>query len=119
MQCKGCSIEKSKLSKSHIIPRSFYEELRDDRTVAFRLYTNTADQLNKKSLVGVYDKTILCSECEKRFLKTDNYAADLLLKNRDLQHAFNLHPTKELQLIEPASSLKFFFMTILWSKRSI
>lgn len=114
MLCKGCATEKGKLSKSHIIPRSFFEELRDDKTIALRQYTNSPGQFNKKIPIGVYDQTILCDECENRFLKIDNYAADLLLHNQELQNAFLLYPTKDLKLVEPASDLKFFFMTVLW-----
>jgi hypothetical protein len=46
---------------------------------ASRLVTNTKGGYPKKSLIGVYDKKIVCGQCEERFSPYDDYAASLLL----------------------------------------
>jgi hypothetical protein len=83
--CKLCQQEVTALVKAHVIPRSFFEI--DPRLAAPRLITNSKGIYPKKIPVGVYDRTIVCGECEKRFSDCDDYAARLLLRSeREFVH---------------------------------
>jgi hypothetical protein len=68
MICKLCGEEK-KLIKSHIIPESFY---RDAYTENEGIMVRKDDH-SKRLPIGVYDKEIVCEDCEKKFQKWDEY----------------------------------------------
>ena len=113
--CKGCLRER-KLVKSHIIPRAFYEVLRQDKSVAFNVITNKEGQYNSLSRIGAYDPAILCNECEERFKVPDDYAARTLLQRESQQVPI----TKNGKLVAYKAEgveyqkIKFFVMTVLW-----
>lgn len=113
--CKGC-YQTRKLVKSHIIPRSFYEVMRQDKSVAFSLHTNKEGEYKSKSRIGAYDSNILCGECEDRFKAIDNYAASSLIQNES-QHNPVIYDDQVLahraQNVEYLK-IKFFIMTVLW-----
>ena len=76
MTCCYCRQDK-KLIKAHIIPEGFFRRLREEQNPPMML-TNTAGEYPKKMPIGVYDKNILCDECEKIFGVWDEYAQQLL-----------------------------------------
>lgn len=114
MKCKGCNKDK-KLVKSHIIPESFYRGLRESDE-PIRMYSTTKGEFPKKAPIGVYDKTILCNECEDRFDSIDSYGHEVLL-NREESHKTIENAGKlygyEVNDID-TGRLKLFFMSILW-----
>jgi|SRR5947209_11255436 len=73
--CKLCGRE-AQLVKAHIIPKSFWDI---DPKHAFSMLTNTPGQFPRRSRIGVYDQTIVCETCERRFSDYDSYAAKVLL----------------------------------------
>ncbi|MGR8998516.1 MAG: hypothetical protein ACU88J_05650 [Gammaproteobacteria bacterium] len=106
---------KAKLVKAHIIPESFFVGY--DRSMGVsKLMTNIDGVYPKKAPIGVYDKSILCRECEDTFQEYDDYAAKVLLNKKS---AFN-------ELIRDCSvigwqrpnvdykKLKVFFLSLLW-----
>ena len=81
-QCKYCG-KTTNLIDAHIIPESFFRDIDPSRS-GLRMYSATEGQYPKRSPIGVYDKGILCQECEDKFAPFDDYAARLLLQ-RDFQ----------------------------------
>lgn len=111
--CRGCG-EKSSGVKSHIIPESFFRVVRGNEHT-LKMISNTPGEFTKKAPIGVYDKTILCNECEKVFAKYDDYAAQVLLDGKALE------VIKDGESIVAYSMtgidyklLKLFFISILW-----
>ena len=99
--------------KAHIIPRSFFKPLRKGETPARLLSQNGYP---KKSPIGVYNKTILCYECEKKFQIWDDYAQYILLQKVDKFIPRTYHDRlvgyeiKDFDYLK----LKLFFLSILW-----
>jgi len=116
MKCSFCLKDK-KTIKAHIIPRCFYEHMRNDKTKPFSVLTNTAGRYSKKSWIGLYDSHIICEDCEKIFQKYDNYACKILLSKFDKSN-FILDGSEnkiayKLDGID-YKKLKLFFISILW-----
>lgn len=71
--CKFCNTEKQ-LCKAHIVPKSFY---------AKKLHLNVSQHVSypKRIQEGIYDKNILCCECDGQFGQYEDYAKTLLIDN--------------------------------------
>lgn len=114
MICKGCGEDK-KLIKAHAIPEAFFRGLRDDEDPP-RLLTDKDGKFPKKAPIGVYDKTILCRDCEDRFQGVDDYAQNLLLK-KECDHVELKKNGKvvgyRVDDVDYAR-LKCFFISVLW-----
>lgn len=78
MKCQYCGEDK-KLIKAHIIPESFFKPLRADNGDVPYLMTDLQGEFPKKSPIGVYDKTILCRDCEDQFAQWDEYGFKTLV----------------------------------------
>ena len=117
MECKLCLKEK-KLIDAHIIPRCFFEAMRDrGDDQPFQLLSNVQNQYPQKLWIGLYDKEILCEDCEKIFQKYDNYACKILLSNIEKKD-YTLIPAGDkiyykLENID-YKNLKLFFLSVLW-----
>lgn len=69
-----------KLADAHIIPRAFYprEALRSNTPQeAIRAYSAN-ERREPRRPKGIYDKSILCAECDRRIGQFDDYAARIL-----------------------------------------
>lgn len=77
MICLGCEKEKT-LVKAHIIPKSFFMELRSDQGHLNLLHTDVPGRI-LKSPIGEYDKDILCSECDQFLGRFDDFGKSVLL----------------------------------------
>ena len=114
MICRLCNNDKT-LGKSHVIPESFFPKIKNAPR-PLKLLTNVAGEFPKKAQIGVYDKTILCTECEKTFDLPDNYAQKLLLEYQN-QH---IPVSDSFQSIGykiqnyDYDLLKLFFVSLLW-----
>ncbi|MGR6859971.1 hypothetical protein ACU5EH_06265 [Aliivibrio salmonicida] len=114
MKCKGCNQDK-KLIKAHIIPESFFIKMKSSDK-QLKIITDISGVYPKKSPIGVYDKNILCRDCEDRFQKIDDYGYNVLIADIDKQIPY---PDKgeiigyKLNGIDN-SKLKLFFISILW-----
>ncbi len=114
MKCHLC-LEERKLIKSHGIPKSFFLPLRPGKRIP-KIYSNTPGVYPKKSPIGIYDKSILCSECDNLIGKWDNYAQQLLLKDFTEDLAV-LHGTDKVAYKIDSFNyhkLKLFFVSVLW-----
>lgn len=119
MECKFCLKDK-KLIDAHIIPRCFFEAMRDQEdNRPFQLLSNTQNEYSQKLWIGLYDKNILCKDCEKVFQKYDNYACKILLSNignSDNDYIFDPNGNKIGYKLENTDhkKLKLFFLSVLW-----
>lgn len=77
-ECKYCG-NNNKLVDAHIIPESFFRDVDIDRS-GLRIYSSKSSVYPKRAPIGIYDKNILCQECEKKFDTFDDYAARVLLQ---------------------------------------
>ena len=114
MKCKFCG-KNIKLIKAHIIPEGFFRLLRfGDKPP--ELHSNKEGVYPKKSPIGVYDKGILCSECDNAIGIWDNYAQDLLLNSFSESCALFQGDVKLGYKIDKYDyeKLKLFFLSVLW-----
>lgn len=114
MICKGCGENKS-LIKAHAIPEAFFRGLRDGKDPP-RLLTDTAGKYPKKAPIGVYDKTILCRDCEDKFQVVDDYAQNILLR-KECDHIELKRGQKVVGYrVDDVDYrlLKQFFISVLW-----
>jgi hypothetical protein len=82
MICKLCGADR-KLIKAHVIPAAFFDKNGNDSAFESFLYSVDPATHSKRIHAGVYDKELLCDDCERRFQRWDNYGANLLLKKFD------------------------------------
>lgn len=116
MPCKGCG-SNTKLIKAHIIPESFFTGLRDGEK-APKVISNTPGVYPKKAPIGIYDKNILCRNCEDRFQLLDDYGYRVLIvQEQNHQSLVDVRSGRtigyKINQIDH-STLKLFFISILW-----
>ena len=115
MRCKMC-LQERRLVDAHIIPRSFYKPMISGAEPP-NIISSASQFRRKKVRIGVYDKTIVCAECEDRFNDWDNYAPRLLLSKATPMSEFKDEQGTPLALaIEEVDyeKLKLFFISLLW-----
>lgn len=97
MVCKLRTYDK-KLVEAHIIPRRFYEPLKDGGQIP-QIIADKAGVYPKRSAIGVYDREILCEKCERIFCPWDDYGYRFLMRkipddayiwNRDEKLSYNM-----------------------------
>ena len=79
--CRLCNSEVA-LVKAHAIPEAFFREIRDEQQ-RLLLIAGGAKHYPRKAPIGVYDRNILCAECEPKFGPIDDYGVDVLLRRFD------------------------------------
>jgi hypothetical protein len=113
MICKGCGHDK-KLVKSHIIPAAFFRDLKDGED-HLKLVSGGQIGVAKRSRTGIYDKSILCNDCEDKFQVLDSYAATTLIERRSLEPVTNgIHTAGYTVNGVDCDLLKRFFVGVLW-----
>lgn len=105
-----------KLIKAHVIPEAFFRLGRVGNEIPY-LISDTPNTHKKRSPIGVYDKGILCGQCEPKFSKVDDYGVKVLLKQLDILFlpilcanqivAFQANSINQELLLR-------FFIAILW-----
>ncbi len=115
MVCKLCGKEE-KLVKSHIIPKSFFMDLKGKGPKNhFKIHSNVKGERPKRSQTGTYDK-LVCEDCEKIFSPWDDYAKKFLLQelseNTFIKEGGKLfgYQLKDFSY----HNLKLFFISVLW-----
>jgi len=117
MECEFCHEDK-KLVDAHIIPRCFFEAMRNKKdNKPFQLLSNTVGEYPKRSQIGLYDNSILCEECERKiFKKLDDYACKILLS--DIENKKHFVDNKKVGYYKLRNvdygKIKLFFLSILW-----
>ena len=114
MKCKFCGNETT-LIKAHVIPAGLFRRLQRGKE-SLEMITNKAGEYTKKTPVGVYDKTIVCSKCENIWREWDNYA-QLLLADKPLNGRLLYRNNKRICYIVDNyeyRKLKLFFISMVW-----
>lgn len=80
MICKFCGGDFPKLAKAHIIPRTFYEEVRgkDNYSIFFKASASGNRREFKQN--GIYDDSILCSACDNKFSLADKHGREVFVR---------------------------------------
>jgi len=114
MNCKLCDKDR-KLVRAHIIPKSLWKPLFNDKHPP-AIHSNAPPFNANKSLVGVYDTGIVCAQCESIFSPWDDYAQKLLLANpTGKKYVFkNGQKIAYLETAIDYAKLKLFFISLLW-----
>jgi hypothetical protein len=99
MICKGCGKDK-KLVKSHIIPAAFFRDLTDGED---DLNLVSGDQIGiaKRSRTGIYDKSILCKDCEDK----SKCLIHTPLRHESKEGTWSLSQTVSRQQVTPSTAL--------------
>ena len=114
MICKFCGNDR-KLIKAHIILEGFFRRLRRG-PASLKLISNTAGEYEKDAPVGVYDKGIVCKDCESIWRTWDQYALHLLA-DRPLNSQVRYHEGETIAYVVKDfdyDKLKLFFISMLW-----
>ncbi len=119
MICKLCLQEKKLLKQSHIIPNFLYKELLKED--GFFVKANLKDLTKKPLYTGIFDRYILCKECDNNTLsKLEDYACKVLygvkkIKGVTLRNEVNQHGV-EWTMVYGIDYRKFklFLLSLLW-----
>lgn len=76
--CKLC-LQDRVLIRAHILPDAFNRDLRGGAERPPVMLANNPEEFPKRLPGGHYDENLLCEECELRFNKWDDYAAEFFL----------------------------------------
>ncbi len=114
MLCRGCGAEK-KLIKVHIIPESFFRKMKCGGETIYRVTDAFKNEWEHKKRIpiGVYDKTILCPECENRFQKIDDYGYRMLFEKEQKEIVIKNQKFYIIKNIDYKLT-KLFFISLLW-----
>ncbi len=114
MKCKFCGNDK-RLINAHIIPAGFFRRFSQPGK-SLTIKTNRTGEYDKRSWIGVYDKGIVCSDCERIWREWDDYAQKLLaeepLNGQALYHGHQriAYLVKDFEY----KKLKLFFISMAW-----
>lgn len=117
MPCRFCGHDKP-LVKAHALPESFFRELRvgEDDSPPLML-SSTPGARPKRSPIGVYDKDILCADCETVFGPYDTYGAEVLIQKKDELFRPIRQDLDTLAFFADGvdqHKLKLFVLSVLW-----
>lgn len=115
--CRYCGLLKP-LVKAHIIPEAFFRAIGTGRDAPLLITNSVNSPHPKRAPIGVYDSTILCDPCERRFDSVDAYGT------RTLLHTLRgraLSPLRDGERVFAFSAdginqelLRRFFVATLW-----
>lgn len=114
MKCLLTGVD-GKAIAAHVIPRAFYE-IDPDADGPHRIISNADGVFPRRSPTGVYDKTIVTEEGERLFSSWDNYAAKLLLDERDQFKSIAVGPRTIGYSRDDYNYtlLKLFALSVIW-----
>lgn len=122
MHCRLCLEEKKLLKKSHILPEFFYEGMYNEYHKV--VHTNLNNLHDKKHYpTGLYEKNILCAECDGNLLSSfETYAAEAFFKpNGKRRHSVTIEPltgNDGLKMLSFSNldytKFKLFLLSLLW-----
>jgi hypothetical protein len=73
MICTFCKRDFPKLIKAHIIPRSFFKDVRGESKYTVLIHASEKGTKKDFKQAGIYDSDILCEACEAIFSKYDSH----------------------------------------------
>jgi hypothetical protein len=117
-QCKLCLTEGIKFSKSHIIPKFLFKELKgeDGKDKIVEIYPNK-EYRKVFSSDNFYDLNILCSDCESLLSKNETYLnkflSEIIFEESNLIEKTNKFSIIHINNID-SKKLKLGLLSILW-----
>ena len=110
MVCRLCDTDRP-LIKAHVVPEGFFRVFRD-----MQVFSNKRGAHPRRSPTGVYDKSILCQNCDNGFSPWDKHAQEVLLHDFSDETAIYYGARKIGWKITRFDyrSLKLFFLSLLW-----
>jgi hypothetical protein len=112
--CALCQAKNIDFVKSHIIPKSFYDEF--GKGEAMGIISDNTNKPDRKTRVGLHS-SFLCNECEKKFNVFDEPMTLLLKQKKQSTKIFD-HEKANLWIIENAinhiNTFTKFALSILW-----
>ncbi len=112
--CKFCDGQKE-LVDAHIIPKAFYTL--EMASIHFPMFIASNNPTRRhRALKGIYDKTILCAECDnKKFGQLDDHAAKALLHGKVGKHESKQSPAIEKCYNDANPKLIYdFILSVAW-----
>ena len=113
--CRLCGQQRV-LVRAHVIPEAFFRRLRLGGEIPL-LVSGFPNVYNQRAPIGVYDKTILCDGCERKFERVDDYAARALLNHFEEWFAPLVHAGRAVgyssSVVDQELLLRFLVAT-LW-----
>lgn len=115
MKCKFCGNE-SNLIEAHIIPAGFFRRINQQDKKALEMLTNREGEHTKRAPIGVYDKTIVCNNCESIWQEWDKYAQRLLASTPLNGQARYIGGKQICYVVDNYDyrKLKLFFISVIW-----
>lgn len=118
MKCNLCLKETVLIKKSHIIPDFLYEGIFDEDHFIYKVDLIKPERSGKKP-TGVYDKHILCSNCDNKVIGTyESYASKIFFGGKmkpESQPIFERTTPDRLDVKNlDYSKFKLFLLSILW-----
>ena len=112
--CKGCG-ELKKLIKAHVIPEKFFVSMHGSEG-PIKEYSIEKNSYPKKRPIGVYDKEILCRDCEDKFQLVDEYGQNILIKRVGELKVFTKDGVDSYYTLNEVDGdkLKRFLVAIVW-----
>lgn len=110
--CKMCGARPSS-AKSHIYPRALYADLPADPQDQVLLIPADPNQRAQRRPSGVWDNSILCHDCERRFQRYDHHLVEALRRDVVPSGRWDSPDVKELPEAS-ARELKLAVMHICW-----
>lgn len=117
-KCNLCLTEGIKYSKSHIIPKFLFKELKGDdgNEKIVEIYPNK-EYRKVLSSDNFYDRSILCSECETHLSKYETYL-NMFLSKTIYDEKNQIEKTDKFSIIHVSNidseKLKLGLLSILW-----
>lgn len=115
--CKFCGEEKV-LINAHIIPKCFFKPLRSYQPGEKppTIYSLKNRRVRKQSQSGIYDKNLVCGDCDQIFGSYEAYANDIFIKK--FEELVQSPPERSekffiLQNID-FNKIRLFVLSILW-----
>jgi hypothetical protein len=114
MRCKFCGKE-TNLIDAHIIPKGFFRRLQVSKK-SLEMVSNKLGEFTRRVPIGVYDKHLVCIDCEKIWGEWDDYAQKILGEEpKDSRVIWN-NGKKICYVIDKYDykKLKLFFISLAW-----
>ncbi len=107
MVCRGCQLEK-KFAEAHIVPRGFARQLMSDQKHNMKISMDGVGVTHH----GVYDKKILCQDCDNKLGLYDDYALDVC-RRFPKEHSVAPDGIFEMKNVD-GNKLSAFILALLW-----
>lgn len=112
--CPFCASAGDKVD-AHIIPKAFFQAISQDGGV---LKQRELGVHPKRVPIGIYDDSVWCRLCEKKYGRWDDCAAKVLLQS-PIEELINRPAAYELKIDRNRlGELKLFFISLLWRASS-